>query len=72
MTDFWQWLVELASHKATLLGLLFPLFIGIVIYAYTNKRRTARLESYRYMPFEDEPASGADGKDKQQGRGDGA
>ncbi|AOU96780.1 hypothetical protein BI364_01025 [Acidihalobacter yilgarnensis] len=70
MAGFWQWLVELSSHKITLLALLFPLFIGIVIYAYTNKRRSARLESYRYMPFEDDRVSGEDGDDKQHGRGD--
>ncbi|AOV18666.1 hypothetical protein BJI67_14705 [Acidihalobacter aeolianus] len=69
MAEIWQSLVELASHKTTLLALLFPLFVGIVIYTYTNKRRSARLETYRYMPFEDEKGAQEDGQEKRSRRG---
>jgi cbb3-type cytochrome oxidase subunit 3 len=67
MLEVWNWFIALASHKATLLALLFPLFIGIVIYTYAGRRRSQRLESYRYMPFEDEdeglpPRGDEDGK----------
>ncbi len=54
MRELWNWFIMIASYKATLLALLFPLFIGIVIYVYAGRRRSQRLESYRYMPFEDE------------------
>lgn len=65
MLEVWNWFIALASHKATLLALLFPLFIGIVIYTYAGRRRSKRLESYRYMPFEDE-----DGERLRRGAGD--
>jgi cbb3-type cytochrome oxidase subunit 3 len=36
------------------LVLFFGAFCGIVIYVFTGKRRARRLESYKYIPLDDE------------------
>ena len=36
------------------LVLFFALFCAILIYLYSSKKRSARLESYKNIPFEDE------------------
>ena len=52
--DFWHWITQLANSKIVALLIFFPLFIGIVLYVYANKERSRRLESYKYMPFQDD------------------
>ena len=32
----------------------FAAFCGVLIYVFTNKKRTRRLESYKNIPFQDE------------------
>jgi cbb3-type cytochrome oxidase subunit 3 len=54
MYDIWMWFTDLGNSKITALLIFFPLFVGIVIYTYTNKKRSKRLESYKYMPFDDD------------------
>jgi len=54
MYDIWMWFTDLGNSKMTALLIFFPLFVGIVIYTYTNKKRSKRLESYKYMPFDDD------------------
>jgi cbb3-type cytochrome oxidase subunit 3 len=49
-----MWFTDLGNSKMTALLIFFPLFVGIVIYTYTNKKRSKRLESYKYMPFDDD------------------
>jgi cbb3-type cytochrome oxidase subunit 3 len=34
--------------------LFFSAFCAIVLYIYTGRRRGERLESYKYIPFQDE------------------
>ncbi|MDZ7583817.1 MAG: cbb3-type cytochrome c oxidase subunit 3 [Thiobacillus sp.] len=46
--------------------IFFVTFIGIVIYVYGSKKRSAQLESYRDIPFlDDRPGDQDDTKDKQ-------
>jgi cbb3-type cytochrome oxidase subunit 3 len=49
-----MWLTDLGNSKMLALLIFFPLFIGIVLYTYTNKKRSKRLESYKYIPFDDD------------------
>jgi cbb3-type cytochrome oxidase subunit 3 len=49
-----MWFTDLGNSKIAALLIFFPLFIGIVLYTYTNKKRSKRLESYKYIPFDDE------------------
>ena len=57
MADAWQWLTDLGNSKIAALLIFFPLFVGIVWYVYSNKQRSERLESYKYMPFQDESST---------------
>lgn len=52
--DIWMWLTDLGNSKITALLIFFPLFIGMLLYVYTNKKRSERLESYKYIPFDDD------------------
>jgi cbb3-type cytochrome oxidase subunit 3 len=49
-----MWFTDLGNSKMVALLIFFPLFIGIVLYTYTNKKRSKRLESYKYIPFDDD------------------
>ncbi|EIJ36283.1 cbb3-type cytochrome oxidase subunit 3 [Thiothrix nivea] len=63
LTDFWTWIMDLGNSKTVALLIFFTTFVGIVIYVYSSRKRSERLESYRYMPLMDE--DDADRKVKQ-------
>ena len=54
LTDFWTWILDLGNSKIVALLIFFTTFVGIVIYVYSSKKRSERLESYRYVPLMDE------------------
>ncbi|WML90054.1 cbb3-type cytochrome c oxidase subunit 3 [Thiothrix lacustris] len=54
LTDFWTWILDLGNSKTVALLIFFTTFVGIVIYVYSSRKRSERLESYRYMPLMDE------------------
>jgi cbb3-type cytochrome oxidase subunit 3 len=54
MYDIWMWFTDLGNSKVAALLIFFPLFVGIVLYVYTGKKRSKRLESYKYIPFDDD------------------
>ena len=54
MYDIWMWVTDLGNSKITALLIFFPLFMGMLFYVYTRKKRSKRLESYKYIPFDDE------------------
>lgn len=54
LTDFWLWITDLGNSKMVALVIFFTTFVGILIYVYTGKERSKRLESYRYVPFLDD------------------
>ncbi|MFP4181334.1 MAG: CcoQ/FixQ family Cbb3-type cytochrome c oxidase assembly chaperone [Pseudomonadota bacterium] len=51
MQDFFLWFTELDNSKMFALVLFFTTYVGILLYVYTGRRRTERLESYRFMPL---------------------
>jgi cbb3-type cytochrome oxidase subunit 3 len=53
------WFTRFENSKVVALLLFFFTFCGILIYVYTGGRRSARLESYKHIPFQDEGHAGA-------------
>lgn len=57
-----MWFSKPENTKPLALVIFFVTFIGIVIYAYGNKKRSEKLESFRDIPFLDDQEGT---KDKQ-------
>ena len=55
MTDWLMWFTQMENSKPLALVLFFITFCGILIYVFTGKKRSSRLESYKNIPFQDEP-----------------
>ena len=49
-----SWFTDLANSKVAALLFFFPLFVGINVYVYSNRKRSERLESYKYIPLQDD------------------
>lgn len=60
MTDLFRWIAEHQQNKFILMLLLFGTYIGIVVYLFSNKRRSERLESYKHIPLDDDAEEGVD------------
>ncbi len=56
-----SWLGDLTHSKIAALLVFFPLFVAIVIYVYGSRNRSKRLESYKFIPLQDD--------DDEQGKG---
>ena len=54
MFDWLLWFTSMEHSKPLALVLFFGAFCGILIYVFTGKNRAKRLESYKYMPFDEE------------------
>ena len=54
MPEWLLWFSRLENSKIVALLLFFFTFCGILIYVYTGKKRSERLESYKYMPLLDD------------------
>ncbi|MGD1982273.1 MAG: cbb3-type cytochrome c oxidase subunit 3 [Chromatiaceae bacterium] len=51
-----EWLSDMENTKPLALVIFFVVFVGILLYVLTGKRRGERLESYKHIPFlDDEP-----------------
>jgi cbb3-type cytochrome oxidase subunit 3 len=55
MSDWLLWFTSMENSKPLALLLFFGAFCGVLLYVFTGRRRTRRLESYKYIPFDDEP-----------------
>ncbi|MEE9343099.1 MAG: cbb3-type cytochrome c oxidase subunit 3 [Gammaproteobacteria bacterium] len=64
MPEWLMWFTRLENSKIAALLIFFSVFCGVLIYLYGgNKKRASRLESYKYIPLDDEP--GQQLKDKK-------
>ena len=54
MPEWLVWFGRLENSKIVALLLFFFTFCGILIYVYTGKKRSKRLESYKYIPLQDD------------------
>lgn len=72
MFDWLSWFTELENSKTVALVLFFVVFCGILLYVFTGRKRSARLESYKYIPLDDDDdqPTGVDRKVKEDGRGE--
>jgi len=52
--DWLMWFTRMENSKPLALVLFFSAFCAIALYVYTGRRRGERLESYKYLPFQDE------------------
>jgi cbb3-type cytochrome oxidase subunit 3 len=58
-----EWLSSMENTKPLALVIFFVLFVGILLYVFTGKKRGERLESYKNIPFlDDDQASGTEQK----------
>jgi cbb3-type cytochrome oxidase subunit 3 len=64
MSDWLQWLTRPENSGTVALVIFFVTFCAILIYVYTGRKRSRRLESYKYIPLNDEQAAGRDGNDE--------
>ncbi|CDH44961.1 MAG: cbb3-type cytochrome c oxidase subunit 3 [Candidatus Competibacteraceae bacterium] len=54
MFDWLMWFTRMDNSKPLALALFFGAFCGILIYVFSGKRRSERLESYKYIPLLDD------------------
>lgn len=54
MPEWLMWFTRLDNSKMVALVLFFVTFCAILIYVYTGKKRSERLESYKYIPLQDD------------------
>lgn len=54
MFDWLMWFTHMENSKPLALVLFFGAFCGVLIYVFASKRRANRLESYKYIPFDDD------------------
>ncbi|HKJ70511.1 MAG TPA: cbb3-type cytochrome c oxidase subunit 3 [Gammaproteobacteria bacterium] len=72
MSEIWAWLstvltdMQTAGQIATVI--FFVVFTGILIYAYTGKRRQERFDSYRYIPLDDEDDNAGETAERPAGQ----
>ncbi len=62
MQEAWSWITQLANSKIVALLIFFSTYVGILIYVFASKKRSERLESYKYMPLQDEDDADLDQK----------
>ena len=56
MTEFFMWFTRPDNSKLFVLLLFFAVYTLILLYVFTSKKRSKRLESYKNIPFEEEDA----------------
>ncbi len=54
LAEFGTWIMDINHSQTVALLIFFSLFIGILFYVFASRRRSERLESYRFTPFLDE------------------
>lgn len=57
MFEWLYWFASMENSKTVSLVLFFITFCLIVLYVYGGKARSERLESYKYIPLEDNDGS---------------
>ena len=62
--EFFEWFTHMENTKPLALILFFVTFVGIVIYVYFGGKRSARLESYKNIPLEDDDQIQVQKRDK--------
>lgn len=64
MSEFITWFFRPDISRTFLLILFFVTYVLILLYVYTGKKRSERLESYKNIPFQDGDDETPEGKVK--------
>ena len=54
MGELIEWFSQMENTKPLALVIFFVVFVGIILYVFTGKKRRERLESYKNIPFLDD------------------
>ncbi|ELV07990.1 cbb3-type cytochrome c oxidase subunit 3 [Wohlfahrtiimonas chitiniclastica] len=54
MIEFFSWFTDMSNSKTVAAVIFFTVFVGIIIYVFTNKDRKARYDGYRMIPLLDD------------------
>ncbi len=65
MDSLIAWWFDLSNSKSLGLVIFFIGFISVIIYAYGNKKRSKRLETYRDIPFLDDDEEEIEARKKE-------
>jgi cbb3-type cytochrome oxidase subunit 3 len=63
-----EWLSQMENTKPLALVIFFVVFVAILLYVFTGKKRSKRLESYKNIPFLEDDMTGEQ-KDKDSDNG---
>lgn len=58
MFDWLNWFTRMENTKPLVLVLFSITFVLILIYVFSNRNRSQRLESYKNIPFEEDENNG--------------
>ena len=54
MFEWLSWFTDMQNTKPFALVLFFICFMGIIAYVFVGKKRSKKLEDYRYIPLMDD------------------
>jgi len=54
MASILEWFKYLEHSKMFSLVLFFVFFCAVLVYVYADRKRSDRLESYKYMPLQED------------------
>lgn len=63
MFDWLSWFTHMENTKPFVLVLFSITFVLIIVYVFTNRNRSKRLESYKNIPFQDDDDEDGQSKD---------
>ena len=63
MFEWLEWFTHMENTKPFVLVLFSITFVLIIVYVFTNRKRSKRLESYKNIPFQDDDDENGQSKD---------
>ncbi len=54
LADIFNWFTQMENTKPFVLVIFFIAFVGILVYVFSSKKRSQRLESYKNIPLDDD------------------
>ena len=66
MRDFFIWFTDLGNSKTAAAVIFFTLFVSIIIYVFTGKKRKEQYDDYRFIPLRDEEDAQAESNSQKE------
>ncbi|MBI3562021.1 MAG: CcoQ/FixQ family Cbb3-type cytochrome c oxidase assembly chaperone [Gammaproteobacteria bacterium] len=54
MREWFDWFTHMENTKPLALVMMSTAFVGVLLYVFSNRKRSARLETYKYIPLDDD------------------